>query len=127
MDLLPEPVAIQPGSVEEPAQVLPRVRLYMQDRLRTAANIFGVWREYLYRPSYNPESVVPMEDLRLVHPTTIGSETEDSDSPEEPELSVHANKTTQLIMEWANTGAPTKSNTEVNPCPQVCSPPRFQA
>jgi len=117
VDLLPEPVpSIQPGPGEEPPQLLPRVQLYMRDRLRTAANIFGMWREYLYRPSYDPESAVCTEDLRLADPMAIKSDTEggDSDEPEEPELSVHANKTTQLIMEWANTGAPTKSNAEVN-------------
>lgn len=113
VDLLPEPIPTQTGG--EMPQVLPRVRLYMRDRLRTAANIFGVWREYLYRPSYDPESAVRTEDLRLANPAAIGSDAEDSESePEEPELSVHANKTTQLIMEWANTGAPTKSNAEVN-------------
>ena len=74
-----------------------------------------MWREYLYLPSYDPESAVRTEDLRLANPTTTGSDTEDGKSePEEPALSVHANKTTQLIMEWANTGAPTKSNAKVN-------------
>ncbi|KAF8806327.1 hypothetical protein BYT27DRAFT_7224612 [Phlegmacium glaucopus] len=95
VDLLPEAVPIQHG---EQLPQLPRVRLYMRDRLCTAANAFGMWY------------------LRIAHSTTIGSESEDSNSEDsdEPELSVHANKTTELIMEWANTGSPTKSNAEVN-------------
>jgi hypothetical protein len=112
VDLLPEAVPIQ--DEEEPVNVLPRVRLYMRDRLQTVPNIFGVWREYFYRPSYNPESAVRTEDLRLANYTTIDTEDGESEESEEPELSVHANKTTQLIMEWVNTGAPTKSNAEVN-------------
>lgn len=114
VDLLPEAVPIQDA---EAPNVLPRrVRLYMRDRLRTAANIFGVWREYLYRPSYDPESAVRSEDLRLANQTPIDIDNDDGESEdtEEPELSVHGNKTTQLIMEWLNTGAPTKSNAEVN-------------
>ena len=112
MDLLSKAVPIQ--HEEEPLNVLPRVRLYMRDRLQTAANTFGVWREYLYRPSYDPESAVRTEDLRLANSTTIDTEDGESEESEEPELSVHTNKTTQLIMEWLNTGAPTKSNAKVN-------------
>ena len=113
VDLLPQPIPTQPGESDEPPQTLPRVRIYMRDRLQTAANLFGVWREYLYRPSYDPESVVPIEELRLEKHMTIASDTDDSET-EDQELSVHENKTTQLIMEWANTGASTKSNAEVN-------------
>ena len=113
VDLLPEPVPIQHEDDPGPLNVQPRVRLYMRDRLRTAANAFGVWREYLYRPLYDPDSAVRTEDLRLEHSTK--NDTEDDESEEsETELSVHGNKTTQLIMEWVNTGAPTKSNAEVN-------------
>lgn len=85
----------------------------MRDRLQTVANIFGVWREYFYRPSYDPDSAVRTEDLRIAISTTNGSDTEDGES-EELSQAIHTNKTTELIMEWVNTGAHTKSNAEVN-------------
>jgi hypothetical protein len=116
VDLLPEALAVPIQHEEEHLNVLPRVRLYMRDRLRTAANVFGVWREYFYRPSYDPEFALCAEDLRLANSTTFGSDTEDSESEdlEDSELSVFSNKTTELMMEWVNTGGPTKSNAEVN-------------
>lgn len=80
VDLLPEAVPIL--HEEEPLQVLPRVRLYVRDKLQTAPNVFGVWREYLYCPSYDPESAIPTDDLRIRNPTTIGSDAEVSDSDE---------------------------------------------
>jgi len=80
---------------------------------QTAANAFGIWREYLYRPSYDPDASVPTEDLRGANRTTIESDSKDGGS-DEPEPSIHANKTIELIMEWANTGTPTKSNAKIN-------------
>jgi hypothetical protein len=86
----------------------------MRDRFQTAANAFGIWRQYLYRPSYDPEASVPTEDLRATNRTTIESDSEDDGGSDALEPSIHTNKTTELIMEWANTGAPTKSNAEIN-------------
>ena len=35
------------------------LRLIVRNRLWTATNSFGLLREYLYRPSFNPDSFVP--------------------------------------------------------------------
>ena len=67
---------------------------------------------------------VPTEDLRTSNRTTIESDSKDDGGSDELEPSIHAKKMTKLIMEWANTGAPTKSNAEINHliCDYVCHP-----
>jgi hypothetical protein len=43
--------------------VVRRVILHVRDSFRTAANKFGILREYLHRPSYDPDASVQPEDL----------------------------------------------------------------
>jgi hypothetical protein len=65
-DNLPEPAPIITPTdemsplLEAPAPFLPRIRLIVRDSIRTMANAFGLWREYLYRPSFDPDSFVPL-------------------------------------------------------------------
>ena len=55
-DLPPQLPAPAPQPEPEPqASLLQRVVLIVHNRLKTASNAFGVWREYLYRPSYDPD------------------------------------------------------------------------
>lgn len=69
-----------------------------------------MWREYLYKPSYDPDSFVSSEDLHK----TYASFQEDEDQPEEPvEVDSSSRKTFQLFTEWANTGSQAKSEAEV--------------
>src|ERR1700721_944001 len=51
---------------EQPTAALSPVRLIVRDRLRTATNSFGLLREYLYRPSFDPDSFDPEMDLNRV-------------------------------------------------------------
>lgn len=62
-DLNPEPLQPLHEEDEQPTAMLPRLRLIVRNRLRTATNSFGLLREYLYRPSFDPDSFVPDKDL----------------------------------------------------------------
>ena len=57
---------MRPLEEEATAAALPRLRLIVRNRLRTAPNSFGLLREYLYRPSFDPDSFVPEVDLQRV-------------------------------------------------------------
>jgi hypothetical protein len=72
-------------------------------------NAFGIWKEYLYRPSYDPDASVSAKDLRRPHPSTIST-----DKDREEESSGYTNKSIQLLLDWQNTGSSTKSNDEIN-------------
>lgn len=91
----------------QPTSIIPRLRLIVRNRLRTAANSFGLLREYLYRPSFNPDSFVSDEDLHqgAAYPVPI---------PQRSPTPVHRNESVEMIMNWKDSGAPTKSDTEVN-------------
>ena len=62
-DINPEPLPPLEKEDEQPTVVLPRLRLIIRNRLRTAINCFGLLQEYLYRPSFDPDSFVPKKDL----------------------------------------------------------------
>ena len=87
---------------------LPRLRLIVRNRLRTATNSFGLLREYLDRPSFVPDSFVPEEDLHRVGGT-------DPVFIRPPSLSpVHRNESVEMLMNWKDSGTSTKSDAEVN-------------
>ncbi|CAK5267103.1 unnamed protein product [Mycena citricolor] len=48
---------------EEPELAIRRVTLLVRDRFTTAVNKFGLYREYLHRPTYDPDALVDLEQL----------------------------------------------------------------
>jgi len=110
-DINPEPLPPLEKEDEQPAAVLPRLRLIVRNRLRTATNCFGLFREYLYRPSFDPDSFVPEKDLYQPGGANHTSPASVSMLPPAP---VHRNETVEMIMNWKDSGATTKSDAEVN-------------
>ena len=110
-DINPEPLLPLEKEDEQPAAVLPRLRLIVRNRLRTATNCFGLFREYLYWPSFDPDSFVPEKDLYQPGGTNHTSPVSVSMLPPAP---VHRNETVEMIMNWKDSGATTKSDAEVN-------------
>jgi len=106
-DVNPEPLRPLEEEDEQPTAALPRLRLIVRNRVRTAANFFGLLREYLYRPSFDPDSFVPEEDLHRAggtDPVFV--------LPTSP--SVHRNESVEMLMNWKDSGTSTKSDAEVN-------------
>jgi len=109
IDINPEPLRPLDKEPPPPTSILPRVVLIVRNRLRTAANSFNLLREYLYRPSFDPDSFVPPEDLLASHERMDASPT----SPPTPPL-VHRNQSVELLMNWKDSGPSTKSDGEIN-------------
>jgi hypothetical protein len=118
-DLLPE----GPSSINIP-QICPsdsasrrtRVILHVKDNLRTDPNNFGLIREYPYRPSYDPDHFVPLDDLSnfpcqnedsvTIHDTLSHSNI----SPPWP----FPNMSVYRMVAWMNTGSSMKTAKEVD-------------
>ena len=127
-DMVPEPLIPLERPPENRAP-LPRVILIVRDRLRTAANSFGLLREYLHRPSFNPDAFVPTSSLATIPTSTMTLNDATSDSTAPPNTnSIYKNESTKLIIEWQNSGGSSKSNAEVNRLVQeVLLNPNFKA
>ncbi|KAJ7825144.1 hypothetical protein B0H14DRAFT_3468789 [Mycena olivaceomarginata] len=97
---------------EEPQRPLPRVTLIVRDLYKTAINKFGLWREYLHRPSYEPDSLISIEDLANPGLREAPTVTDPRIPPEQPTSFI--NKTISLLMAWFNNGNPQKSEAELN-------------
>jgi Plavaka transposase len=106
-----EPLGEEDEPTEQPMTVLPRLRLIVRNRLRTATNSFGLLREYLYRPSFDPDSFVPEKDLYQAGGTNHTNPVLMQTPPPTP---VHRNESVEMIMNWKDSGAITKSDAEVN-------------
>ena len=110
-DVNPEPLQPLEEEDKQPSAVLPRLRLIVRNRLRTATNSFGLLREYLYRPSFDPDSFVSDKDLHRVGGTDGTSPVSIQVPPPAP---VHRNTSVEMLMNWKDSGATTKSDSEVN-------------
>lgn len=109
----PTPISIVPA---QPRCIL-RVILHVRDFFRSPPNVFGIIREYLHRPSYDPDAHIRLEDLANF-PTSMNSA---------PSLSANhvststmhlppwpfENMSKYLLMNWFYTGSTQKSEGEV--------------
>ena len=109
-DVLPEP----PVPTTAPWPQLPTVYLMVTNPLKTAMNSFGLFRQYLFHPSYDPDSFVNPSDLsnlagtRDTLPPPVSKAT--NRKPPWP----FANMSVWRLMDWMNTGGKSKSEGEVN-------------
>ncbi|KAF9501634.1 hypothetical protein BDN71DRAFT_1584712 [Pleurotus eryngii] len=118
------------GTQPQPAQGPRQVILIVRDHLATTMNIFHVWRQYLHRPSFDPDTAVPLGELanknrRYAQNDNEGNDVEEDISPdlapsnnsvevEPPPPWPFRNMTVWRLMQWANTGSTRKSMQEVN-------------
>jgi hypothetical protein len=100
---------VPPGSY-----AVPRVILHVRDTMRTVPNRFGILHEYPHRPSYDPDTFVPHEDLSNYQgPASV-------EQPPGVEGDAHAppwpftNMSIYLLMQWMITGGNQKSVGEVD-------------
>jgi hypothetical protein len=139
-DIPPEsPTPIPPPTLPFPeanTPIIRRVILHVRDILRTAANRFGVFREYPYRPSHDPDAFVSTTDLSICPtPSSPGQSRSQGDGisvssvrgMEEPPWPF-ANMSIYRLIEWATTGSNQKSQSELNRlAKEVISAPDFKA
>lgn len=110
---LPRRFHDSPPAILEAAR---RVILHVRDSFRTAVNKFGILREYLHRPSYDPDVFVKLEDLAnfrvLSESTTCLPDERLSYSflPPWP----FKNMSKYLLMNWHQTGSSQKTEAELN-------------
>ena len=123
-DVLPEtpvPVPSKPG--------LPMVYLMVTNPLSTAMNTFGLFRKYLFHPSYDPDSVVDPGNLSNLHnhqrfPSPLPKSDKTNQEPPWP----FSNMSTWRLMRWMNTGSRSKSEGEVTRLVnEVLDAPDFRA
>ena len=109
-DVLPEP----PAPVPTPSPQLPAVYLIVTNPLKTVTNSFGLFRQYLFHPSYDPDTFA--DHSNLSNPTTqtcpppLPIPKETSREPPWP----FANLSVWRLLRWMNTGSSSKSEGEVN-------------
>ena len=102
--------APNPDPEPEPQSRLPRIILIVRDGLKTLLGSFGLWRNYAHRPTYNPDSVVPDDDLAKP-PSDHVSGIPQATHPEPPWP--YQNMSIYRFMTWMNTGSKLKSEGEV--------------
>ena len=121
-DCLPEPAPAilrdEPTvtTATQPTPTLPRIRLIVRDTMQTMANIFGLWREYLHRPSHDPDHFVPLDSLAAPpHHVHVSQDPGDSQSDEEdaPKLPL-SNASVDILLHWQNSGSGAKSHAELD-------------
>jgi hypothetical protein len=105
----PPVIIFPPDPDPEPASWLPRVLLIVRDGLKTVLGTFGLWRNYAHRPSYDPDSVIPDDDLTKPLP----NHTSDRPGPSHPGPPwPYQNMSVYHFMTWLNTGSKSKSEGE---------------
>ncbi|KIL62599.1 hypothetical protein M378DRAFT_12683 [Amanita muscaria Koide BX008] len=110
--LLPEPPIPAPVHSTPSEPPVTRVTLIVHNRLQTAANLFGIWREYLYKPSYDPDSFVDPADLYSCLQTLPPSMTDHVCMPPSPSAAT-PKPSVSLLLNWQLTVSDLKSNAEI--------------
>ena len=70
-DQIPTPLPPAKDIAPQP-RPLPRVRLIVRQPFETVANIFGLWRRYWHKPSYDPDAVLELRELQNRPPQPPG-------------------------------------------------------
>ncbi|KAK7007536.1 hypothetical protein R3P38DRAFT_2644843, partial [Favolaschia claudopus] len=111
-DILPEPVAAVQADTEPPTPPARSVRLLVRDRFETTINSFGLFRSYLHRPTYDPDSLITTDDLSNqftpVNPSPVPSTSNSSEPAAAAPTSSH-NTSVSLLLAWENNGHTTKT------------------
>ena len=115
LDVPPEPQepAVEPIAPSPAPRNLPRVILIVRDKVRTAVNRFGLLREFLHRPTHDPEALATLESLSNLAASSSSPASTSSPSSH-PAYYPHKNITEHLIMNWKDNGNPNKSMSEVD-------------
>jgi len=119
-DTLPTPpITVPPADPTlDPQSIgsqIKRVTLIVRDRLVTMANVFGIWRDYPRRPSYDPDTIVHPDGLSNRHDISHDAVNSPlSSSSTQPPPWPFSNMTIWHLMTWLNSGSAVKTETEVN-------------
>lgn len=108
----PVPIAYPLPEPESTGSRIKRLTLIVRDRLVTAINVFGIWRDYPHRPSYDPDTLVDSGDLCNHGPTPTTNPQSQTSTPPPPWP--FANMTIWRLMNWFNSGSNLKTEAEVN-------------
>jgi len=100
-----------PSPSEPETAIVQCVTLIVRNQFQTAPNTFGLWKEYLYWPSYDPDAFILPEDLHCPHTSTIVHHEEGAEEGTE-EVSLYSNMSSELLMNWQNSFSSMKSNEE---------------
>ena len=123
-DILPEPPAPAPTS---PPQ-LPRVCLMVTNPLETIVNSFGLFRQYLFHPSYDPDALVDPGDLLNISTSTAPPAPPRSEEADRSPPWPFSNMSIWRLMDWMNSRSKSKSESEVNRLVNsVLNAPNFHA
>ena len=98
--------------VTDATSTIPRISLIVRNHFRTPENSFGVWKEYLYRPSYDPDALISVEDLYRPRPSAV--QVPNNESMHLEDSLDYGSKSIELLLGWQNTGGAAKSNEEIN-------------
>ncbi len=113
-DCLPEPAPATTTETQA-TPTLPRIRLIVRDTIQTMANIFGLWREYPHRPSYDPDHSVPLDSLPASpHHDHVSQDPETRSDEEDLPKPALSNASVDILLHWQNSGSGTKSHAEID-------------
>ncbi|KAJ3964075.1 hypothetical protein EV361DRAFT_777714, partial [Lentinula raphanica] len=115
---------VEEQGVEEqsvPNSLPRRVTLNVRPPLKTQRNRFGLWREYIYQPSHDPDGEVRVEDMSNLPPQDDPNDSDDSDADNDTPL----NPTQTLLTGWQNNGNSTKSHGEMDKLADILRHPDF--
>jgi hypothetical protein len=110
----------------------PGFALHGDDIFQTAPNIFGLFRRYRYRPSYDPDAEVTLEDLAGFFPTSSAEQSpQDTFLPSLTHLDTpfypFPNMSTFMLSEWYyNSPSGQRSGPDFNRLIAILSDERFK-
>ncbi|CAK5267890.1 unnamed protein product [Mycena citricolor] len=103
---------------------VPRVTLIVRDTYQTLANVFGLWRSYLHRPTYDPDEHIDTEDLSTCYPLDGDPDTQ---AAVEAAPGPIANRSLRALWGWFNNSSIKKTKQQFNELIDVITHQDFEA
>ncbi|KAJ3804065.1 hypothetical protein F5876DRAFT_70939 [Lentinula aff. lateritia] len=126
-DVLPEGTAVIVNAeplVEEQVPLRRRAILHIREQLKTQLNSFGLWHEYLQKPSHDPDGEVGIQDMANI--PSAQDPDDDGHTSDDLHCDATLNPTQTLLTGWQNNGNSTKSNGEMDKLANFIQRPEFQ-
>ncbi|KAH7908632.1 hypothetical protein BJ138DRAFT_1204895 [Hygrophoropsis aurantiaca] len=105
------PAPVQPEAPAGQPNVIRKITLFVRGSVRTLVDQFGMWRHYFHRPSYEPDSFVPSDQLARSCPVVRREEPPEPNPTPPPHP--FSSMSIYRLMQWMNSGSKLKSEGEV--------------
>ncbi|KAL1759929.1 hypothetical protein FB107DRAFT_270653 [Schizophyllum commune] len=112
--VIPSTTSLHPSATGLSHTSAPSLFDQARQAIRSTLNVFGLFREYPQKPTYDPDALVGPEDLSNIPLSSVSSEGSTTTASTTAYTGSANNATEQMLFEWQHDGVHSKTAPELN-------------